>query len=154
MEQIETQQAYERIRAHFAPESARLGRTAGGSCFYRSKDGRKCAVGCLIDDEIFDRPPVYSYRPLAEVNEDDTGTPWETLADEMNACGSLIALQQYIFPVVPELKALLNGEDAEGNRKYQFLMSAQGAHDTAENTSEFVTRLDVIADEYGLTVVD
>ena len=47
------QQAYEHIRHYFTRPGAKLSRGHGG-CYYRHPDdGRKCAVGCLIPDELY-----------------------------------------------------------------------------------------------------
>lgn len=46
------QKAYEKIRAHLI-EQGKPARDASGQCVYRSEDGLKCAVGCLIDDEAY-----------------------------------------------------------------------------------------------------
>ena len=51
---MNTQEAYEAIRAHFRRPGARLAKSDGGACKYRSLEGQKCAVGCLIPDEAYD----------------------------------------------------------------------------------------------------
>jgi hypothetical protein len=60
-QQISLQQAYEKIRAHLIaqgrPASARMPYSVNSACFYRHREGDvvlKCAVGCLIDDDIYD----------------------------------------------------------------------------------------------------
>lgn len=57
---ITLQQAYEKIRAHFITQGrpAIDKRFAAAPCYYRHKDGDTvlmCAVGCLIDDDAYDR---------------------------------------------------------------------------------------------------
>lgn len=54
-----TQTAYEMIREYFSRPGAKLARDKNPSpflnfdCKYRTPDGRKCAVGCLIPDELY-----------------------------------------------------------------------------------------------------
>lgn len=60
---MDTQQAYEAVRRHFAAPSASLARTeGGGSCYYRDPDDwhTRCAVGVLIPDD--------EYEPAMEDN--------------------------------------------------------------------------------------
>lgn len=51
------QQAYDQIREYFAREGAVLAKTENpgelNGCWYRSPNGAKCAVGCLIPDEAY-----------------------------------------------------------------------------------------------------
>ena len=48
------QDAYEGIHAYFSQPDAQLARGSDGNCYYRSPLGRRCAVGCLIPDEIYE----------------------------------------------------------------------------------------------------
>ena len=67
------QEIYDKVKAHLLAQ----GRPAmfQGSCVYRSPNGLKCAVGCLITDEAYDEDlegvPV---RCLLGCNEDDEET--------------------------------------------------------------------------------
>jgi hypothetical protein len=45
-----TQEAYERIRAHFLADGRFGFDTVSEFCLYRTDEGAKCAVGCLIPD--------------------------------------------------------------------------------------------------------
>jgi hypothetical protein len=61
-QQISLQQAYEKIRAHLIaqgrPAIAKSPASVNSACFYRHQEGDvvlKCAVGCLIDDDVYDR---------------------------------------------------------------------------------------------------
>jgi hypothetical protein len=52
-----TQEAYESIRAYFNEPGATLAVeavTPYPRCSYRTTDGAKCAVGCLIPDDLYD----------------------------------------------------------------------------------------------------
>jgi hypothetical protein len=50
-----TQTAYERIRAYFSKKGAEFAMDpATGNCRYRTSEGRKCAVGCLVPDSLYD----------------------------------------------------------------------------------------------------
>ena len=58
---ISLQQAYEKIRAHLIaqgrPASEKTPVSVDSACFYRHLEGGvvlKCAVGCLIDDDVYD----------------------------------------------------------------------------------------------------
>ena len=54
---ITIDEAYEKIKAYFSRKGAKLSRGGheGIGCFYRHpEDGRACAVGCLIPDELYD----------------------------------------------------------------------------------------------------
>jgi len=48
------QQAYEKIRAHLIQQGKPALDPMTRSCFYRTEGGLKCAVGCLIDDAVYD----------------------------------------------------------------------------------------------------
>jgi hypothetical protein len=61
-QQISLQQAYEKIRDHLIaqgrPAIAKSPASVNSACFYRHQEGDtvlKCAVGCLIDDDAYDR---------------------------------------------------------------------------------------------------
>lgn len=121
-----TQEAYEKIRAYFSRDGADLAYEAyddgARKCLYRTADGRKCAVGCLIPDEL--------YRPRFEGNAVDGIVNTEDAA----------------------LRELLNGKSVEGARKLTFLVEAQEAHDGSMSVREFIERLDELAAEHNLNV--
>jgi hypothetical protein len=48
------QKAYETIRAHLIKQGRPAKDPMTRSCFYRTEGGLKCAVGCLIDDAVYD----------------------------------------------------------------------------------------------------
>lgn len=134
-----TQEAYERIREYFSRPGAELGKSDHGSCAYITASGAKCAVGCLIPDEILSK--------------------W---GNSLNESGSLEGLKDGVvdnyghffmaFRDIPGLQELLNGEDAEGQRKFDFLSEAQKRHDDSftKTAEQFVAKLDVLAGEFGL----
>lgn len=41
----------ERVRKHLLRQKARA--SSGGTCVYRAPDGKRCAVGALIKDEVY-----------------------------------------------------------------------------------------------------
>lgn len=55
---ITLESAYKQIKEYFSRDGAKLARTTNPSawptCRYRMEDGSKCAVGCLIPDELYD----------------------------------------------------------------------------------------------------
>lgn len=46
-----TQELFDRVANHLLTQNARA--ILDDICFYRSDDGLKCAVGCLIDDQHY-----------------------------------------------------------------------------------------------------
>lgn len=48
------QEIFDAVCDHLAKQKKRAAREHGG-CYYRTPDGLKCAVGCLIPDELYDR---------------------------------------------------------------------------------------------------
>lgn len=144
-----TQEVYEFQRAYFSRPGAVLAKiihryTEEGdpvtSCLYRTQDGNKCAVGCLIPDSIYDK-----------AIEDDDSPEWvdhETIGEQIEG--------NPVDEVVhwPELRELLNGESEEGQRKLHFLEQAQQLHDnTAKDAADLVRLLDVLAHEFHLQLV-
>lgn len=52
---MNTQEAYEQMRSYFSKPGVQYGiEEDAGQCMYRTPDGNKCAVGCLIEDENYD----------------------------------------------------------------------------------------------------
>lgn len=52
-EVLTRQQAYDRMREYFARPDAQQA-ADDGNCAYRAEDGSKCAIGCLIPDDLYD----------------------------------------------------------------------------------------------------
>lgn len=122
-----TQEAYEAIHAYFSAPDARLAKldpTKGAydldrqapNCVYRTPDGRGCAVGCLIPDDL--------YHPAFE------GQGLNKLVDDHEGINSLF------FAV-----------------DHAFLLEAQTHHDSATNPTDFLSRLDLTAENHGLIPV-
>lgn len=126
------QEAYERIRAYFSEPGAVLAKSEYGSCYYRAEDGiAKCAVGCLIPDELYDKI----------INEDDGETLGEAI--EGNALSELVDFTL--------LKPIVNGDDEVGQNKLHFLEDAQRLHDrVAASAADFVVKLDALARDFDL----
>ena len=131
-----TQEAYEQIRAYFSREGAQLAWDDDlDSCQYCTEDGRRCAVGCLIPAGLYDQNfEGTNIRSLIDAEHDrkyrDAGTAPNTRA-------ALVDLFAGVDPV--------------------FLEKAQERHDgLAEEdvlaTGDFVNRLDLLAEEFHLTV--
>jgi len=137
---MNTQETYEHIRAFFLKQGAlakvedKDGEYSEVACLYRSPDGLKCAVGCLIPDDLYDE------------DQPGGGTLGELM--EGNNVNGIADLDRRI-------KEIVNGDDLEGQRKLQFLMMAQSEHDTPEthNVVEFISKLDALAGESRLTVI-
>lgn len=47
------QEIYDRIVTHLRKQWARSATPDGLQCLYRSTDGKMCAVGCLIPDDVY-----------------------------------------------------------------------------------------------------
>jgi hypothetical protein len=143
-ETTKAQEAYEAVRAYFSRPDAVLARTINvddeSECSYRDGEGNKCAVGCLISDELYDKLVDESRLRL-----DDYGRI-EGIDDELKdrfAKGENGNLK--------ELAGIIGYDDL---KRFQFLASAQSAHDMqAKDAPHLVTLLDRIAGEQGLQVV-
>lgn len=44
---------FQKVKTHLLQQNARSFGTDEGSCLYKSPDGKKCAVGCLISPEFY-----------------------------------------------------------------------------------------------------
>jgi len=64
------QEIYDKVCKHLAKQKTRA--TVLGSCAYRTDDGKKCAVGCLI--------PYHVWRK--EVGANNTGVGLDALCEE------------------------------------------------------------------------
>lgn len=134
VDSLTTQEAYERIRTYFTRPDAVLARNPmSGTCYYRDSEGNKCAVGCLIPDELYDK----------QLSEN------VTLGSKIEGKNMNAAIEAH-----EELRDLLNGLSPEGRKKRAFLAEAQGHHDSTSTNSveEFIVKLDATAIAYGLTV--
>lgn len=145
------QEVYEKIRTYFSRPGAILakGDTTHGSpaCWYRSKDGDKCAVGCLISDEMY-----FALRDQSDFELDELGAIYgvkDALAHRLRngENGNLRVLA-----------GILGLDKTDGSfadeRKFNFLQDAQRLHDhDAKSAEEFVTSLDTLARSYSLQVV-
>ena len=47
------QEIFDKAATHLLKQKARA-RKEGGQCVYRAPNGRMCAIGCLIPDEVYD----------------------------------------------------------------------------------------------------
>ena len=130
-----TQEAYEAIRDYFSqPGRERAIDPESDDCVYKGPKGQKCAVGCLIPDNL--------YSPEFEGNT--LGTLLVLLRDWKDSDAQ-----------AAEVYALLNDDES----KVSFLTEAQRLHDgqgasDMEEVEEFgpwfVTRLDSLAERHGL----
>lgn len=53
MSELNLQQVFDKVSTHLLTQNAKSREC--GACKYRDVDGRKCAIGCLIDDKIYTR---------------------------------------------------------------------------------------------------
>ena len=129
------QEAYNEIREYFTRPDAQLSRQ-GYTCFYRHpEDGRKCAVGAVLTDEEHAAMLAEKQAQIREAYPDKL----EYTATLSGTVGLIKGLNS--FP-----SRLLDGTTL------RFLDRAQLEHDTAQSVTEFVNKLDKIANEAGLKV--
>lgn len=129
---LTTQEAYEQIRSYFSRPGAVLAKS-GGYCQYRDERGNKCAVGCLIPDELYDLA-LDGGIILGEEMED-------------NNVAAIINMH-------PRLKEICDGDTEEGQLKLRFLTRAQAEHDdhSVKSVGLFLEELDFLAREFGLKI--
>jgi hypothetical protein len=133
---MDTQTAYEKIRAHFTNDP-RLGYDVEeGNCSYKTSDGRRCALGCLLPEGS----PLENYIGGIAIIADSPITLGQLATDLGVSAADL-------------------DPDADGDL-YKFLYEAQMHHDdqARQNRDEmgaalFLADLDRIADQFGLQVV-
>lgn len=51
---MNTREIFDKVKSHLLTQNARA-RNHRGECVYRSDSGRKCAIGCLIEDEHYSK---------------------------------------------------------------------------------------------------
>ena len=68
---MDEQTIYDTVCAHLAQQKQRA--ASNGKCLYRTPDGMRCAVGCLIPDELYDPrmddPYLFSTAIESVINE-------------------------------------------------------------------------------------
>lgn len=132
-----TQEAYETIRAHFSQpyaEFAVITDCAGDPiCKYRTDDGRKCAFGVLMPDELYD--------PSFETCS----------ADFLLNGGGKRNIGVGVFVDAYDLADHFSGVNKS------FILNAQYFHDTTATeggtVEDFLYKLDDLARAHGLEVV-
>ena len=68
MHQLTNQEAFDAVLVHIRAQEYKPARGPYATCCYRAPDGKKCAVGCLIPDELY--TPDFENVPAAEVHEE------------------------------------------------------------------------------------
>lgn len=132
-----TQHAYEQMREYFSHPNAKLAKTKSGTCLYRTDDGRKCALGCLIPDDLYD-PAFEGEGSWTLLGEHDTLHSQNTIDPET---GEDIGIP------LDKLHEYFSKVDAD------FIKLAQSLHDdSAHNAEHFVELLDNLAREAELVV--
>jgi hypothetical protein len=120
---MNTQEAFDTIVTHLAKQAQPAKKDDTDFCVYRSPEGLKCAVGCLIPDDL--------YLPAMDVDSPDdagAGTGVEAL------------IEHY-----PTMERLLCDVDVK------VLCAAQDTHDHWQ-PHDWQTEVEEIAETYGLTV--
>ena len=139
-------EAWAHIRAYFSQPYAVLAKEEG-SCVYRTTEGHKCAVGCLLTDETY-----FSYVSEEDVVTDEEEDDWGEAAFSGEGAGARFEGEDVTSMVQYEdLAQIVNGDTAEGQEKLQFLLAAQKLHDNvARDAKHFVDLLDGLVFGYGL----
>lgn len=114
------QKTYDTVKAHLLKQGERsVG--PGDMCMYRGPNGLKCAIGCLIPDELYD--------------------------PKMEYVGSIDRVLERFFM----LEGFLEVENAEDERFLTALQQAHDARpSTARRPVNFEQRLDLVAARFGL----
>lgn len=88
------QKIYNRVATHLLTQNARATKGGYGQCMYRTSDGLKCAVGCLITDE--------AYSPKIEFNRMGTEIVLESLAKS----GILVDSHSKLYKMLSDLQRI------------------------------------------------
>lgn len=121
------QETFDMIVKHLAQQGRRSELTGGFAygCAYRGPDNMKCAVGCLIPDELYD---------------------WSL--ERMSVCAIYANPQQTTFNKVIDYLNTLIGADQ--NTICAFLERMQVAHDTSHTPEELKRALKQICTNFKL----
>lgn len=136
------EKAYLKMRKYFSRPGAVLGKGTSGPglyCQYRTTEGNKCAVGCLIPDKLYDALLTESNYNLEA--EGSLGRLLPALEERLNAGenGNLQEFAEIIGLDDPDL--------------FEFLRGSQSLHDSlARDAQHFVRLLDVDAQARGLPI--
>lgn len=124
------QTAYEEIRAYFSKPGAKLSKSdRTGACLYLNEaNGRKCAVGCRIPNELILTLRLDEYGALTSISNQGVIT-------HFNDSG--------IWDIIGH----------PGTKLFDFHMFAQNIHDSqAKDADDFVSQLDGLATDFDLDV--
>lgn len=109
------QEAFDKIWKHFVVEKNHQSFNKLRNCAYRGDGGRKCAIGCLIPDEMYDRyleieKPTMVFARLRKNGLFDESCSNDFLLDlqrahdiyfhDMESC--LVRIANYYFLTVPK----------------------------------------------------
>jgi hypothetical protein len=84
---VNNQEAFTTVAKHLLAQNARsVSIFDYGSCLYRGEDGRKCAIGCLIPDNLYeedmeDKPVVQLCADFSSLVQLFEGVTTELLED-------------------------------------------------------------------------
>lgn len=122
---MNAQEAFNTIINYFSREGAVLAIKDGlKSCLYRTESGNKCAVGCLIPDEL--------YRPWMEAGR------IENLLYTLNSKANNPSASREDRIVSLQVLEIINGSDPE---KDKLLRDLQTLHDHCAKDAEDFVRL-------------
>ena len=137
---MNTQQAYEKMRSYFAQQGAVLAKAPsqttvdGALCMYRTPEGNKCAVGCLIPDDLYSS----ALERMGIVQ-------WQELLAGATADREFFRSEVSTVAATASVLGFLHDVDKE------FLGRAQKLHDSlASDVKSFVIMLDLLAEASGL----
>jgi len=118
---MDEQVIYDKVCAHLAQQKTKSKVDGADVCCYRTPDGKRCAIGCLIPDEM--------YRPEMEI--DIHGKPGASVFRLMD--------------VSADFRALI------GIENLMLCTHLQRAHDFSNSPRRLKRRLLELAEIFGLT---
>lgn len=121
------QEIFTRVWTHFVTEKNPKSVTEKGICAYRGPNGAMCAIGILLQDDVYD--------PILEDNN------WRSLQYLDESAGA-------------KGKAVAKIRNALGYLDNSFLQEMQNAHDgsTSVKSNSIEARLRLTASRYNLTI--
>lgn len=67
------QDAFNNVWQHFIVEGNKPAIDAGGACVYRGTEGKMCAIGCQLADDVYD--PMLERKTFMDISDVAAGKP-------------------------------------------------------------------------------
>lgn len=101
------QEIFDKVARHLLTQGQRA-ETEGGDCVYRAEDGTKCAVGCLIPDELYD--PEFEGLLISHIFGDQAGSLPERAQEKGRQLSRLLGDH---FPLLKELQEVHDEDEPD-----------------------------------------